>query len=203
MGVSQYTYNTYPPSSTPGVNSISNTDNDYNSNDDNNYGDTSSSILTEYLETGLTNAFLQKYNRELTVAASGLSVIILIVLGFCVWCLIGVYRKGLEEDDDKRTQGKSGGGGSDELDSSYCASEGSAFNHSAIYVAKEGDVTKTKKGLISKFFGKDRKNGKRSDALSRIYAQHHRNIITPDKTIPFIVPTVRHFPQNCGRYVEL
>lgn len=153
-----------------------------------------SGILSEYLETGVTSEFLQKYSRQLTIAASSLSVLILLLIGGCVWCIIGIVKRGLDEkgdppgeenDSNNSRDARERGDGeeqfaSDELDSSYDASEGSDANKKF----KTNGAGKKNLPIISKIFSKLNGNS------GNIMVAQHRNVITPDHNIPFIVPTV-------------
>lgn len=157
----------------------------------------SSNILSDYLSTGLSSAFLEKYQRELTIAASTFSVLILIIIGTCLWCLVGLVKREYDKQNPGEVETVEGGGGStstgkksgDELDSSFSSSGGNTKSK----VEETGQSCNKwpcgkgngRKGIpiISRIFSKHNGNG------TRILSQH-RNIITPDQSIPFIIPTV-------------
>ncbi|ODM95537.1 Synaptotagmin-C [Orchesella cincta] len=172
-------YNSYYPSlnlttTTPTVISISS---DPDSSPASSTSSSDSSILSEYLLNGLNDSFLQKYSRELTIAASSFSVLILLLIGACIFCIIRALRRDNHHDDESFNSNSTKKGDAEHYptDSSYCASEGSAAGYH--------NGTKKQQSIISKLFSKHNGNS------ARILAEH-RNIITPDKNIPFVVPTI-------------
>jgi len=131
-------------------------------------GPTNASVITtEYFLTGVTHALLKSFNsREVTAVASTFSLITLMSIGCCILCISKFMRK------RKKLE-------------TVSPIESDTSSHSPPDALFEGWKSSSKGSEPMEVKSKmENFNGKRKLMV-------HTNIITPDRHIEFVVPTVR------------
>jgi hypothetical protein len=129
----------------------------------------------EQFITGITHSLLKTYSRELTVVSSTLCVLALMIVGTCIWCISKLCRDKYKPARDF---------GEDNSDTSSLSTPTRYFEGWKLPPSKDPSAKKPSDANAS-----NTKMEGKSHLWKKKFA-YHKNIITPDRNIEFVVPTV-------------
>jgi len=132
-------------------------------------------VEDEYFFTPFTHSLLKTYTREITVVSSTICVLALMIIGTCIWCIAKLF-----QSDGKL---KPGDGVMDQSSDSSVGSHPSKF-------FKGWKPPPIKESTSTKSSSSQSLRSNSSPPWDSKRLGMDRNIITPDKNIEFVVPTV-------------